>query len=292
MLTEKQLEERVNYIGSSDAPAVLGLSRWATPLSVWAIKTRQIKPEDISSKLSVKLGHRLEKVVAELFEEETGKKVRRVNETYYHPKHKFLGCNIDRRIVGDDSILELKTASAWKRDEWEDKNIPQEYIVQVLHQLAVTGMKKAWIAVLIGNEDFQCKEIEYDDTLIKDVVDQEVSFWQDYVVTKTMPMVVTQDDAETLQKLFPDAMPDSMVELEKGYNFTIDRIFEYKEQIKGLDKNVKELSNRLKAALKDKEVGTTDLYTISWKNVNKSSYIVPASNSRQLRVKKNKEVKG
>lgn len=196
-------ETRRSFIGGSDAAAILGLSRWRTPLQVWAEKTGQIQPEDISEKLNVKLGVRLEDTVAELFCEATGFKVRRVNETMFHEKYDFLAANIDRRVVGDDSILECKTTSAWNAKQWEGEEIPQEYIIQVLHYLAVTGYSKAYISVLIGNQDFKWKEIRRDEKTINAIVEQEVKFWNEFIVPVVMPTRIMANDSETLFNLFP-----------------------------------------------------------------------------------------
>lgn len=46
-------------------------------------------------------------------------------------------------------IFEAKTASAYKAGEWEDA-IPDEYMLQVQHCMAVTGYQGTYIAVLIG----------------------------------------------------------------------------------------------------------------------------------------------
>ena len=58
--------DRTTYLGGGDAPAVLGLSRWNTPLGVWASKTKQIPEPDISDKIAVKLGLKLEDIIAEI----------------------------------------------------------------------------------------------------------------------------------------------------------------------------------------------------------------------------------
>jgi putative phage-type endonuclease len=124
MLTPKQISERRGYIGSTDSAAILGLSRYSTPLHVWAVKTGQIIEEDISGKLPVRLGHKLEQAVAELFSEETGKKLHRVNETIYHPKYPFLAANVDRRVVGEKAAVEIKNVGAFRRDDWRDGASP------------------------------------------------------------------------------------------------------------------------------------------------------------------------
>ena len=65
-------------------------------------------------------------------------------------------------------VFEAKTASAYRESEWNDA-IPDEYILQVQHYLAVTGYMGAYIAVLIGGNTFRSfrwKFIERDEELI------------------------------------------------------------------------------------------------------------------------------
>ena len=172
------IRDRRTYIGGSDAAAILGLSRWRTPLGVWAIKTGQVVPQDISQKVPVKLGNKLEQAVAEFFEEELQKKVYPITEqacqslglryfireedgqkkiTFMHPQYDFLGASIDRGVEGEEAGLECKTTSAYKTREWEGEQIPIENIFQCLHYMAVTGWPKWYIAALIGNQVFDWK---------------------------------------------------------------------------------------------------------------------------------------
>jgi putative phage-type endonuclease len=155
-------EDRSGYIGASDCAAVLGLSRFKTVLQVWAEKTGTVEPEDISEKLNVWLGNELEEIVAKKFTKDTGKKVHRVNDAYIHKNHDFIRCHIDRKVEGENAILQCKTASAWMAKHWEGEEIPQEYILQEYHELACSGYEKAYIAVLIGNNDFKIKVLERD----------------------------------------------------------------------------------------------------------------------------------
>ncbi len=264
MLTPQQLKERLDYIGSSDAPAVLGISRWKTPLQVWAEKSRNVEPEDISDRLPVKLGNRLEQVVAELFTEKTGMKVRRVNETIYHPTYRFLAANLDRRIVGSNAILEAKTCSPWKAKEWAGEEIPQEYVCQVMHALGVTGMKVGYLAVLIGNQDFIVKTIERDEQVIAEMVKKEVHFWRTYVEPRVMPMIITTDDADTLYTLFP--MGDSPeITLGDEVDLLIENRSAMIADLKGLESQLERTDNEIKAMLKDASVAKTQKNIISWK---------------------------
>jgi len=259
-------ETRRSFLGGSDAAGVLGLSRWTTPLQVWAEKTGQVEREDISGKLNVKLGTRLEEAVAELFCEATGFKVRRVNETIFHEEHEFLAANIDRRVVGDDSILECKTTSAWNAKAWEGEEIPQEYIIQCLHYLAVTGMRKAYIAVLIGNQDFKWKEIDRDEKTIASIVEQEVKFWNEFVIPKVMPTRIMASDSETLLSLFPEAQPQTVLPLTDDILKVIENRNSMIADSKSLEAHIDQAENEIKAFLGENEAAESQTFFVSWKN--------------------------
>ncbi len=69
--------DRTKFIGGSDISVVMGLNRWKTPLQLWAEKTGQVEPDDLSKVERVQLGSELEDFVAKKFERESGLKVRR-----------------------------------------------------------------------------------------------------------------------------------------------------------------------------------------------------------------------
>lgn len=265
MLTEEQLKERKTFIGSSDAAAVLGLSRWKTPLQLWGEKVGILKDEVDPEQLNIWLGNELEDVVARRFMLETGKKVQRVNSAIRSRDYPFLGANIDRSVVGEDAGLECKTASGWKAKEWAGEEIPQEYIIQCYHCMAVTGKRKWYIAVLIGNEQFFWKEVLWDDSIIKQLIAREVSFWKDFVETKVQPSIITAKDSETLGKLYPLGFASSVI-LDDDVVKLIENRNALLQDMKSLEAQADQAENEIKALLKDNEVGTAGKWIVTWKN--------------------------
>lgn len=85
--------------------------------------------------------------------------------------------NIDRKIVGQNAILECKTANQYLLKEWEDEEIPASYLLQVQHYLAVTGADRGYIAVLVGGQKFIWKEVPRDEELIEMIIQLEKDFW-------------------------------------------------------------------------------------------------------------------
>ena len=262
---------RNQFIGGSEIAKIMGLSRWGTPLSVWAIKTGKIPAPDLSDVASVKMGNRLEQFVADLFTEETGKAVRRAPKAYQHPNYPYMVAHIDRIVTGTDELLECKTTSVYKKDEWENDEIPQEYILQVMWYLGITGRKVGHIAVLIGGQEFKTKPIEFDHELFNAMVETARDFWENYVLTDTPPKVSANDDT-TLADMFTEES-DYMIELfptdEKSEVATIDfeakvaLIKELEAQKKDIDIEIKQHKNDIKMVIGNNLGIKTPKYSIT-----------------------------
>jgi len=265
-------KERQKYIGGTDCAGILGLSKWKTPLRIWAEKTGQIEPADISDKICVKVGIELEELVAKLFCEQTGKKVRRKNATIFHKDYSFIAANIDRRIVNEDSILECKTASAFKAKDWSAEDIPKDYIMQCLHYLAVMpNIQKCYIAVLIGNQDFKWKEIDRKDNedIIKIIIDKEVEFWEEFVINQIMPGI-SSNDSETLTELYPNSKEKEII-LHNNVDEIINHLNKLDTKKKKLISEIELKQNEIKILLKDNERAKTDKHIITWKTYSRHS---------------------
>ena len=273
MATKDVKENRHLYIGGSDIAKVMGLSRWGTPLSLWAEKTGKIPPKDLSNIEAVELGNDLEDFVANKFSQKTGKAVRRSPKVYQHPQYPYMVAHIDRLVTGTDELLECKTCSFFKKDEWEGEEIPQEYILQVIWYLGITGRRIGHIAVLIGGQSFKYKQIEFDSELFDKMVDAAKDFWQH--VQDDTPVDIVASDDETLKDLYSnhsevmiDLIPTDaqtkqacdVLEEKVGY------LQEIKMHIKQLQDEQKEIETSVKDIIKDNLGIKTPKYIITWKN--------------------------
>ncbi|MCM3436812.1 YqaJ viral recombinase family protein [Bacillus licheniformis] len=269
MSREEWLSIRQKGIGGSDAAVVLGLSKWKTPFELWLEKTGQVMPEESQSEAAY-FGTILEDVVAKEFELRSGKKVRRKNQMLKHPDHEFIIANLDRMIVGEKAILECKTTSAYNLKEWEDNEIPANYIVQVQHYLGVLGpeYRKAYFAVLIGGNKFVWKEIERDEELIQMIFAAEIEFWNDRVLGGQAPPLDGSSAAEEfLKKRYAETESNKVIDLSATNRERIKQYLQLKEQISELQTQAKELENQIKFEMKDAEYGFIGNYQTSWKHV-------------------------
>lgn len=260
------LKKRQKGIGGSDVGAILGVNKWKTPFQVYLEKTEEIKEIKAQSEAAY-WGNQLEEVVAKEFEKRTGKKVRRDRRHLQHADYPFMVANIDRRVVGENAILECKTANQFWTKEWDNEEIPDSYLLQVQHYLAVTGAEKGYIAVLIGGQKFIWKEIERDEELIDMMIEKEKEFWN-LVQNKIPPSLDGSSAAEKyLNEKFAKSEKDSEKPLESEYKKLIDDYFSYKATAQTFEEKAKEIENNIKLALGKSEMGSVDKYQVNWKEV-------------------------
>lgn len=267
MSRQEWLQERTKGIGGSDASIILGLNKYKTPFELWLEKTGQTHVEESQAEAAY-FGNLLEEVVAKEFEVRSGKKVRRNNFMLQHPEYDFITANIDRKVVGEEALLECKTASAYLAKDWESEEVPAPYLVQVQHYLGVLGYEKAYIAVLIGGQKFLWKEIERDEELIQMIFDAEVHFWNHHVLGNVPPALDGSSAAEQfLKERYEKSDPEKTVDLSFSYKEKLDDYLELKQQEKQLKELIKQTENEIKNELKDAETGFVKGYEVSWKPV-------------------------
>ncbi|MDY7906775.1 YqaJ viral recombinase family protein [Bacillus sp. AG1] len=269
MSRDEWLLERRKGIGGSDASVVLGLNKWRTAFELWLDKTGQVPVSDSASEAAY-FGSILEDIVAKEFEVRSGKKVRRKKSMLKHPEYDFILANVDRMIVGEKAILECKTTSEYNLKEWENDEIPADYIVQVQHYLGVLGpeYKKAYFAVLIGGNKFVWKEIERDDELIEMIFTAEVEFWNTAVLGGVAPALDGSSAAEEyLKKRYAETESNKVIDLTSVNRERIKQYLQLKESIAELQLQAKELENQIKHEMKEAEYGFIGNYQTSWKPV-------------------------
>lgn len=261
------LKQRQKGIGGSDVGAILGMNKWKTAFQVYVEKVEEITEVSESSEAAY-WGSTMEELVAKEFANRTGKKVRRDNRHLVHRDYPFMVANIDRRVIGENSILECKTTSSFGAKEWEGEEIPDSYLLQCQHYMAVTDRDKCYIAVLIGGQKFLVKEIDRDEELIKLIIEAEKNFWTMHVEKKIPPMLDGSYAAEKyLRNKYPKSDSSIKVDLRSEFGDKISRYLRLKADIKTLEEECKAIENHIKHELGEAERGSIANFLISWKAV-------------------------
>lgn len=276
MSHEDWLEARRNGIGGSDAGAIMGVSKWSSPLSVYMDKIgKSVEKEETEA---MRQGTDLEPYVAERFvrymEEKEGRKVkvRRCNKILVHPDYPWMIANIDRDIVGEDAGLECKTASTMNRCDYAAGNIPETYYYQCLHYMAVTGASHWYLAVLQYSRDFHVFDIPRNDDRIEMLIQAEEDFWNNHVLAKVPPLPTGDDnDTAMVNVLYPIVAEVEKVDISEMENDLQVRDM-LKSQLKKLESDIDEIENRIKMKLGDHVGGFSNSYIVNWGQYERSSF--------------------
>ena len=140
-------------IGGSDASIVFGENPWTTPLELWRIKKGLMKPGKSSNEDQMEMGHMLEPIVAHWYGVKSGNLVIPDTGLYQHADYPYALANLDYRIQepgGKKGVLECKTTSYHKAEDWADDAIPYYYELQVRFYLAVMDLEFGDICCLWG----------------------------------------------------------------------------------------------------------------------------------------------
>jgi putative phage-type endonuclease len=266
---EEWLSIRKGYIGGSEAGAVVGLNPYKSAYTLWAEKTGKV-PE-FEGNLTTKVGSYLEDLVANLFTEETGKAVRRKNRVLVNDEYPFACADVDRMVVGEDAILEIKTTNSipamrmFKKGEY-----PEQWYCQMTHYLAVTGKKKAYLAVLIECRDFKIFELERDEDEISALMNAEKEFWN--LVQKDTPPTADclKSTSDTLVAIYPTSNTDSVNLF--GYENELAQYMTIQAQIKALEEQKDGFANRIKAYLGEAGKGESEGYKVSWSSSERKTF--------------------
>ncbi len=255
-------ELRSNYIGGSDAAAVVGLNPYSSAFSLWAEKTGRIS--GFEGNLATEVGTFLEDFVAQKFAQVTGKKVRKCNLSILNSDYPFAIANIDREIVGEDAGLEIKTTDTLNLKKFKGGEYPENYYVQMVHYMAVTGKKRWYLAVLIGNKEFKWFVLERDESEIEALMKAEADFWE-YVKRDVPPepdgLKATSDALKCLYEYSDDAVVDLFL-----HTSDIDQYIALGKQIKALEQARNKAANRVKAFMADAGGGECEQYFVSWQS--------------------------
>ena len=301
---EEWLQGRTAGIGGSDAPIVMGVSPYSTPLDLWLLKTGQEKPVEVqaATNRAAMMGHRLESIVAQEFAETNPWATVRDPEGFViHECDEWptARATVDRHLDSakmGPGILEIKTTSAYLADNWGENEVPHHVMIQTQHTMWVCGVTWGAIAVLIGGRDYKQYLITRDDSMISLIEKCEKRFWECVEQEVQPPMVARPETAKALERLHPDDNGQTII--LPGDLFALDE--EYQE-LTAKQKRIDERIAQIKAEIQC-QIGAATFGELpgvarwSWKTQERSEYTAKAWRGRVLRrssmVKKSKKKGG
>lgn len=272
MSREEWLRWRTKGIGGSDVSVIAGVNPFRSIFQLWLEKTGQVEPEETEND-NTHFGNVLEPVVKREFSKRTGLKVRAKRALLQSEEYPFMLADLDGVIYenGKMNLFEAKTASAYKQEIWE-KGIPEEYVLQVQHYMAVTGAEKTYLAALVGGNRFYWKVVRRDEQKIAEIIALEKAFWEENVLAGKEP-VPDGSGATTdfLNEKYASSNGNTILLPEEALGLC-RRYEELSGQLNELQDKKDAVSNQLKNFLKNNESGVIGEYRVTWKQVTSMTF--------------------
>lgn len=213
MSRSEWLKLRASGIGGSDAGAIMGLNKYATPLSVYFAK-KDLAVQEGSK--AAEWGNILEDPVRQKAREELGIQIETVPGMFTNKEHDFMNANFDGLVfvegekeiagsvvsgLGGHEIKTSRTGDGFTTDE-----IPDSYYAQVQHYMAVTGLTFFVLTVFIFDQyTGRHYVIPRNDEFIDRLIETESTFWNDFVLANVMPAPTGNENELDLVKALPMA---------------------------------------------------------------------------------------
>lgn len=284
--TEQWLAERRNSIGGSDAGAVMGLNKWASPLTVYLDK-KSLNHFD-GNKVTER-GSWLEAPIREKAKEALGVIIEECPYMFTSDTSLFMSANIDGLIyikeekeingialsgLGGHEIKTTQRGDGFSKDE-----IPDSYFAQVQHYMAVLDLP--WFilsAYFIESHEFRHYVILRDEAFISRLIETEKTFWETYIEKDVMPAPSGIDaENEQITDLFKGSA-SSIVLDEEAESMSAEYLL-INKQLKDLEAQKAQLGVALKLKIVQQQDAAGDAkvkaiagrYTISFSKMMRKS---------------------
>ena len=255
--------DRSTYIGSADIASICGVpGSFGSPYEVASRKKHLIPPLEMNE--AMEIGLALEDYVLSRYQREEGVKIGAVQVFCRHPDWVQIGCTVDALVFDADGvptrIVEAKTTGDYKWDE-----IPLKYECQVQWQMGILGVDEADLTVLhLPNKQMKTYRIKFSPVVFDSMLDKAIEFWRYYVERPQMPPIDGHHATTDALKLI-QATAGKMLNVD-GLAARIEDLKVAKAIAKDADNAVEAITNELREALGDAEIGLIDGKTaISWK---------------------------
>ena len=286
---ETWLKERRNGIGASDAPAILGISPFASPLSIAAAK-QGLQADDPETELQ-RWGRLVEPAMIAAFRDETGWLAEPSGKMYRSTtRHReFMMVTLDGAVQRDDGkvgAIECKLKIFGGR-EWEEEGIPEHVDCQVQHGMDVMGWDFAVVLGLLDGYRLRWRVVERKPELIGDViVPEEMDFW--HRLQNGLPISAAKGDVDATGRALKAFYPgDTGEEIRLEGASWIDMVDAW-VAARADEKHAKEAKDRLRHTLAAAMGSATfavldDGRRLSLKTTQRDGYAVEPTSFRTLR---------
>ena len=166
------LDMRKEHIMASEAPIIMGMSPWKTPLQLWEEKLG-IKESPLSN-FAMRRGIELEPLALEAYNKHTGNDASPC--VVFSEEFQWMGASLDGLSKCQKIVVEIKCPGKKDHDLAALGEIPPKYYAQLQHQLYTSGNNLLHY-FSYSEESFYLIEVKRDEEFMQRMIKAELEFW-------------------------------------------------------------------------------------------------------------------
>lgn len=207
-------ELRKQHIGASEVACIMGLSKFKTKWRLWHEKRGTLPPENLDKDDAVLTGRHMEPALAKWAEAKFDWPLRKVHRYISDPDIRA-GASLDYETVeAPRAPVEVKFSTGFGNADpnyqwdWDGEHItqaPVSYLIQVQHQMMLTGAPEAWLVAYVGSSVRRMK-VPRSESIIEHLRATIAQFWKD-IEAGVEPPVDWFEDADGIAKLLSRVDP-------------------------------------------------------------------------------------
>ena len=245
-------------ITATEAAVIAGLSPYKTPYQLWAEKIGKFEPAPVG--VAALRGILLESTVADFYEMETERKLKRSNGIVRRKDIPWAMASLDRTIVGDDGLVEIKTSAS---PRWSLYPVPPEVVAQVQWQMFVTGAPWVDVAALLGGLVFRIERVNANVAYQAQLHAKADAFR--YALLKRTPPPLQGEDSVALASVLPWNGQEEYAQAQESIERVAALYAEKQYESKLLDQELQNLAISLKEAIGEKAGIVGAGWSATWK---------------------------
>ena len=201
------------------------------------ILTKQGKLEipDLSTIEAVQMGHVMEPVIGRLAQAKLGVELNKIEESLTHKKETWFKSHFDFAGTKDGQtiLVECKNYGIHQRNKFDDvaNTIPGVDMAQLVHETAVFGNTRIYLAVLFGGQEFVMFPFDISEQQKDELIQQMAKVWGHVQAGTTLP----PEDLEQVKLLYPKDAPESVRTASRSVEEACQALRSIKDEIKLLE---------------------------------------------------------
>lgn len=305
-----RLCDRRNSRGASEAPIIMGYSRFDTRLRLWS-RTLGLTPQ-IEETAAMRIGHKMEPIVADEYCDDTGRNVidpgpytvfRNAGLPNMHATPDYVIQPFDgpdqctmrgwTPYHGTPGCLETKDVGPYMVSEWEQAadtkyRCPIYVWAQLQHQMLVCGLMWGSVAARLAGGGVVWCDVLRDDEYIERELVPEVEKFQRLIDAEVAPAAVARDN-QHMAELFPESEVGQVISLDVSFEGIARELKQAKQDEKDAKERADQYEALIKQAMGDAEAarlpsGVTFQWKTKTRNVKaKAAYVTISRVFRRLK---------